>query len=240
MDESGDLQQEPIRLHAGGGWVESNDNYFDLIPTELSIPFNLFVSGTVNIDESTYMFSPKVLDRANVIELNTVDIENYGSPDTATGRGGTFLLKEFPKFNTLEIPNRNHYLNLDKEVRKFLCSVHKILSKHQLHFGYRVINEISAYINNAQKYCEPSPKLLAEATDFQMIQKILPKLSGSQSILETPIRDLLTILTATDPDTPMEHLLAMDFQAAKYPRSVDKLQRMARKLVTQGFANYID
>jgi 5-methylcytosine-specific restriction endonuclease McrBC GTP-binding regulatory subunit McrB len=42
----------------------------------MPIPLNLFTNGTVNIDETTYMFSPKVLDRANVIEFNDVDFEN--------------------------------------------------------------------------------------------------------------------------------------------------------------------
>lgn len=39
------------------------------IPESIDLPENLFVTGTVNIDETTYMFSPKVLDRANVIEF---------------------------------------------------------------------------------------------------------------------------------------------------------------------------
>ncbi len=39
------------------------------IPQAVAIPPNLFVVGTVNVDETTYMFSPKVLDRANVLEF---------------------------------------------------------------------------------------------------------------------------------------------------------------------------
>ena len=39
------------------------------VPGKVSLPPNLFIVGTVNIDETTYMFSPKVLDRANVIEF---------------------------------------------------------------------------------------------------------------------------------------------------------------------------
>ena len=43
------------------------------VPYELDWPKNLFVVGTVNIDETTYMFSPKVLDRANTIEFRLSD-----------------------------------------------------------------------------------------------------------------------------------------------------------------------
>ena len=46
-------------------------------PNDIKIPKNLFVIGTVNVDETTYMFSPKVLDRANVIEFSTISAKNY-------------------------------------------------------------------------------------------------------------------------------------------------------------------
>ncbi len=61
-----------ISLHAGTkSWGD--------IPSRISVPKNLFIIGTVNIDETTYMFSPKVLDRANVIEFRVTakEMENY-------------------------------------------------------------------------------------------------------------------------------------------------------------------
>ena len=45
------------------------------VPASIGIPKNLFIIGTVNIDETTYMFSPKVLDRASVIEFRVSQIE---------------------------------------------------------------------------------------------------------------------------------------------------------------------
>ena len=43
----------------------------------LNLPDNLFTIGTVNVDETTYMFSPKVLDRANTIEFETLTAWDY-------------------------------------------------------------------------------------------------------------------------------------------------------------------
>ena len=43
------------------------------VPETLRLPRNVFVVGTVNVDETTYMFSPKVLDRANVIEFRVAE-----------------------------------------------------------------------------------------------------------------------------------------------------------------------
>ena len=60
-----------IALHSG-------DGDWDGIPPKTGFPKNLFIIGTVNIDETTYMFSPKVLDRASVIEFR-VTAEEMGS-----------------------------------------------------------------------------------------------------------------------------------------------------------------
>ena len=60
---------EPVPLH--------NNDLIEDIPNQITIPENLFVIGTVNIDETTYMFSPKVLDRANTIEFNTFPAKKY-------------------------------------------------------------------------------------------------------------------------------------------------------------------
>ena len=46
---------------------------------KIGFPKNLFIVGTVNIDETTYIFSPKVLDRASVIEFRVTagEMEEY-------------------------------------------------------------------------------------------------------------------------------------------------------------------
>ena len=43
---------------------------------DLRIPTNLYIIGTVNMDETTHPFSKKVLDRANTIEFNRVELSN--------------------------------------------------------------------------------------------------------------------------------------------------------------------
>ena len=61
------------------------------IPARLKIPSNVFFTGTVNIDETTYMFSPKVLDRANVIEFNEVDLPDFSDNQSS---GDDFRIKD--------------------------------------------------------------------------------------------------------------------------------------------------
>jgi len=139
------LKQEPIHIHSDSEWLNTNNEYFDIVGPTLALPPNLFVTGTVNIDESTYMFSPKVLDRANVIELNDVDIKAYGSGAAQAGTA-TFVLKEFPDLAQFELPQKTDFHNIPADAKAFLTAVHAILEKHNLHFGYRVINEMARYI----------------------------------------------------------------------------------------------
>ena len=57
----------------------------------MRLPPNLYIIGTVNVDETTYTFSPKVLDRAFTIEFQEVDFGNYdpeGVDDDEAGRDG--------------------------------------------------------------------------------------------------------------------------------------------------------
>ncbi len=134
------------------------------VPSRLHIPSNLFVSGTVNVDETTYAFSDKVLDRANSIEFNRVDLAAYerryreGQPDRA------------------EL--------LDK-VMPLLRQLYQLLEPRYLHFGYRTLDEVLAYLWHNETLDESVRQSRVVVLDNQVMQKILPKLRGDERILET-------------------------------------------------------
>lgn len=238
--EGGALIQEPIHLHSDSGLVNTNNEYFDVIGPQLELPPNLFVTGTINVDESTYMFSPKVLDRANVIELNTVDLATYGA-----GGGGvksSYQLASFPNLLTFHLPQSSDFVSLPPPARSFIEGVHAILTRHQLQFGYRVVNEVSRYLLNAASHCEASPQLLASSLDCQMVQKILTKMNGSQGKLDVVIRELLSFLVDGKAEYPMELEAVSKIvpESTSYPLAVRKLQRMSAALTLNGFANFIE
>jgi len=236
------LRQEPIKLQAGSGWLETDNVYFDTIPPEVTIPQNLFVTGTVNVDESTYMFSPKVLDRANVIELNDINIDEYEEGISHPGYS-PLILDRFPPLMDFCLPARTDFIELPDDAKIFLKAVHGILAKYQLQFGYRVINEIARYVRNAMAYCEASATRLDIALDYQLLQKVLPKLNGSQGKLDLPIRDLIHFLAESPGDTAeltFERIVAVAPATTRYPRSIAKLQRMYVSLTLNGFATYIE
>lgn len=240
--ESGNLTQEPIHIHSDTGWLNTNNEYFDLVGPTVALPPNLFVTGTVNIDESTYMFSSKVLDRANVIELNDVDIKSYGAGAATAVGPSNFVLKDFPNLAQFELPQKADFHNIPSDAKVFLAAVHGILEKHHLHFGYRVINEVSRYILNAITYCEANAELINNAIDRQLVQKVFPKFNGPQSKLDVPVRELLSLIVKNSQGTAMEwdEVEKLNPSTTKYPLAATKLKRMSKALTLNGFANFIE
>ncbi|MBI3966853.1 MAG: EVE domain-containing protein, partial [Chloroflexi bacterium] len=168
------------------------------VPRELEIPPNVYFTGTVNVDETTYMFSPKVLDRAFTIELNEVDLASYaGSVESAPGEIGSPL--ELHGFLGLgrasqRQPNRSDWIALMEqagpEVRDTVLGLHGLLAEEQRHFGFRVANEIARFVMLAYEQTGRASDALWAALDLAILMKVLPKLHGTQQELEEPLTGL--------------------------------------------------
>jgi 5-methylcytosine-specific restriction protein B len=169
----------------------------------LPLPPNLYIIGTVNIDETTYMFSPKVLDRAFTLEFREVDFGNY--PPEGTDKSWTPEQTEKLRQNILEdLRNGGNFCAVvaDKdEVKKALQDLgdkkkleelNRTLQPYDLHFGYRVLDEIALFVQNATKVPDDVGKLDEdEALDYAVLMKVLPKFHGPRQKLEKPLRELL-------------------------------------------------
>ena len=110
---------EYIHLHSG-------DTEWDGVPPKLRIPKNLFIIGTVNIDETTYMFSPKVLDRANVIDFSVsgsemkLFLENPAKPDMPSLNGaGSSMAADFMRIAKTEITDFSEADEINPVLLKF-------------------------------------------------------------------------------------------------------------------------
>ncbi len=217
------------------------------VPHELSWPKNLFVVGTVNIDETTYMFSPKVLDRANVIEfkVNTSEIEQFlKSPNVidlsklvnqGSSMGQSFVdmakNKDFPNTSTIDL-------------NKALVEFFKELKRAGAEFGYRTGMEINRlYL----QLTEINPDLSEyEKIDIAVMQKLLPKLHGSRRKL-CPILEILAGLCVESEVKVKDEFLDNQEEAkyddkskVKYPLSLEKIARMYKGAIDNGFTSYAE
>ncbi len=167
------------------------------IPEEILLPKNLFITGTVNIDETTYMFSPKVLDRANVIEfkpemddvLNNLletsseDEEKVAEPGVAEG-----FMQLANEIRSGEIPEEVQPILND--IKPILESFYTELAKCGFEFAYRTVKEIRLYAIAAYKTAEGEMPTATEIADIQILQKILPKIHGNKKQIGSLLDEL--------------------------------------------------
>jgi hypothetical protein len=197
---NGEITSEKIILHD----AETEVTYIDddgqeyKIPKQIEIPINIYFTGTVNVDETTYMFSPKVLDRANVIEFNEVEMNNYkelilGKNREIVDLGVRGADNDFVYYFTdngrycSRLIEKNFSGGLEYYYDK-LKELNNILEDFHMHFGYRVIDEIMMYLSYNFEYHE---ELTGSGFDLQLLQKVLPKLHGNRKQLEIPLTRLL-------------------------------------------------
>jgi energy-coupling factor transporter ATP-binding protein EcfA2 len=251
---------EPIYLHGSA-------KPLDGVSPTLPWPPNLFLIGTVNVDDTTNAFSPKVLDRANSIEfrLNAASMGRFLVAPTSIGlekiaaRGEGFAKAFLAQARTEAQPKQS----LPQVVAE-LDLLFTILERHGAEFGFRTASEAlrfaAAYIvlggpaNDAR-----------QAIDAQVYQKILPKLNGSRRRLE-PLLSALAIYcydhrswngdslanaleiqtrsrTAADLEDEKLLPLSQSSELAGEPwlsLSFDKVIRMLKRLNDEGFTSFAE
>lgn len=217
------------------------------VPSKLALPSNLFIIGTVNIDETTYMFSPKVLDRANAIEFKVTknEIENFfvSQKDIDMDKlktQGASMAQSF-----LKMAEKREFKKQDlTTVHKTLVNFFDQLKKIGAEFGYRSASEIIRLIN--QLTIIDADLDVDEKLDIAIIQKLLPKLHGSRRKL-CPV--LITLGGFCVDKTKIENIEKnifgkedFDFNTdgVIYPLSLEKITRMYKGAIDNGFASYAE
>lgn len=126
------------------------------IRAELPLPANLFIIGTINVDETTNPVSDKVLDRASVIDMSTVDVPGFLA--SLEGR--------FPALKDARTASETK-----------LTEIHGLMQQYGLGFGYRLIEEFVRYHAFDAAHLKSA---VADVTDQLLVQKVLVKLRGAE------------------------------------------------------------
>lgn len=154
-------------------------------PDKIRIGNNIRFIGTVNIDETTYHFSDKVLDRANVIQL---DVLNYSQQ---------WDKKPYAALESTESWSKNEYNSLIcetsgsnvKEIRKLLWEIHELMKSANAKYGIgpRIVKSIESYICNLPETVIDGFDFKT-ALDYQIVQRILTKVRGPENQLGEILR----------------------------------------------------
>ena len=188
---------ENILLHKDEAIASGESDSGPRVPKELKVPGNVLFTGTVNVDETTYMFSPKVLDRAFTLEFDQIDLEGFtegASSEDAPGlnldgaQGSLDLLQSGLSEDDDWKPSRDDWVEFSKETgeqHRALLRLHDILEAQHRHFGYRVANEIARFVNLARQQAKDADTAVEAAFDLALLQKVLPKFHGTQQEMES-------------------------------------------------------
>ncbi len=221
----------------------------------LSLPDNLFIIGTVNVDETTYMFSPKVLDRANTLEFDTLSAFDYmlSDLDEDDFKGDIMYLQsplrdnDVSKLNIQELKDKLSQINCQEgNLWEVLASEFTIFQNHLkesgFEFGFRVINEILRFMVVAWKYENSPPEWnrWERYFDAQIKQKILPKLHGSEKAIGNVLTNLFNICLVDRDNNQNPKNFFIEKKDCKYYTSAVKLQDMSKVLANQRYVSFIN
>ena len=231
--------------HRSGNGIVTDEIILDKVAEKkygkVILPDNLYVIGTVNMDETTFPFSKKVLDRANTIEFSYVDLvpdfeEEHDSIDPVSQKND-FLVTEYI---TLKADTDGKDRELIVKICEELQDINMILQKANAHVGYRVRDEIVFYMLNNN-----NAELLnyEEAFDFEIMQKILPRIQGSSGAVKEMLCELFkkfagdyTGLSQASISEQMQEYI--NGKNCKYRRSAEKICYMMRRFEEDGFTSY--
>lgn len=191
----------------------------------LPVPANLLVVGTVNVDETTYMFSPKVLDRAHVIEMESMQPRSYfagGTDNEATmpteaayrllewaiEQRGSRAFDAHPRDifqvakDTLDVDDAD-VDRIQNATQALLDGAYTLLEPVGFGFGFRAVNEVCAYMlcwMKAQTLLNEDNPLNGwqQALDKAFLQKILPKIHGNRRQLGESLLAVESFLAGND------------------------------------------
>jgi len=193
----------------------------------LRLTNNLYIIGTVNMDETTHPFSKKILDRANTIEFNQIKLSHFDLLKGITEKEPARLISndnlEASYIHLIDVFNKHQ--EMVEEISKDIEAINESLSKINAQVGYRVRDEICFYmVHNKES------NLLSEneAMDFCYMQKILPRISGGGQVVE----DLLMSLEA------LWTVRTEEGKTIPYPRSYAKVKEMLGRLEVNGFTSF--
>jgi len=207
-----------IQLHRAGRDVRlrgaSAGSHQPNVPQRIGWPDGMLVIGTVNVDETTFSFAPKVLDRAALLEFVDVDLNAV----IGSGTMGDEAKKAY------------------SDNKEWIDGLNKILKSCNLHLGYRAAKEVLTAItlaDNGQHAC-----------DEQLRNKVLPRIRGPLASVKALLFDLRDFAenSTSDPSARSAHLRALaegkEGTLSRESRSVVKIDEMLRRASTIGFTSF--
>lgn len=203
--EDGTVTTDPILEKSAEDWyrvltseLTNDDNVRNRFLEEgICIPQNFIVVGTVNMDETTFSFSRKVLDRAMTIEMNEVDL--HGGLTKRHESIGKLGNAELVGSAVEGVDIYNDYTDVCDIALGYLQKVNDVLEGTPFKIAYRTRNEFLLYVVNNLPYCKDENGndleqgyVIARALDEITSMKVLSRIEGDDTKVSDELLDNLS------------------------------------------------
>ena len=251
-DENGVVATDPIL-------TKSMEDWYRVLTSELTvkdevrsrflkdgicIPQNLIVVGTVNMDETTFSFSRKVLDRAMTIEMNEVDLN--GGLDRRHEKIGKLGAAELIGNAVEGVDVYSSHKDVCDTAIKYLQAVNDKLKGTPFKIAYRTRNEVLLYVVNNLPYSKidgdsettyPEEFVVARALDEITNMKILSRIEGDETKVSREFLDDLGKTIKEELEAVYADIFGEDTEHAYKSVSLAKIDEMKKRMAS-GYVSF--
>ena len=251
-DGKGSVITDPILKKSKEDWyrvltgelTDDDDVRNRFLEDGICIPQNLIVVGTVNMDETTFSFSRKVLDRAMTIEMNEVNLD--GGLNTRHERIGKLGAAELIGTAVEGVDIYGAYKDVCDTAIDYLKKINEKLEGTPFKIAYRTRNEVLLYVVNNLPYNQiegddestyKEEFVVARALDEITNMKILSRIEGDESkVSEGFLKDLKETIK-TGLESVFSELFDEDDDDVYTSVSLAKLDEMKKRLAS-GYTSF--
>ncbi len=249
---------EARRQARAGGYETSallgGTSKLDRVWAQVTLPANLAIVGTVNMDESTHTFSRKVLDRAFTLEFSELELTVWRQISSELKHSIWPARAWYPEavrlggLTALSAQGRDAV----RRCIEALTTINRMMVQAQLQFGYRTRDEASLFLIHALQSPQAfrsSSGAMVDPLDLVLQMKILPRIAGGSNTIRRLLRQLLgwahhnqPLTSESEADALVEQWLVAGCPSAlpdaDYPRTASRLCMMWERLQSEGFTSF--
>ena len=236
----------------------------ELTTEGLTLPDNVVIIGTVNMDDTTHQFSRKVIDRAMTIEMNGGNLRNMF--------GGSRDLDYLPEEEQQKWQHAftRHYVTADEvleahpdvaeelmeELPARLEAINKALKGTPFEVSYRVLNELTIMVGVMLDEGKTPEEAIAQSVNHILLMKILPRMEGDAEMFALSreyknkvgvshdnrlewLKELAPNLNEPSLDTASDNAGAEEPADKEHPQTAkEKIEEMIDSLNNQEFTRF--
>lgn len=223
----------------------------ELTTLGLTLPGNVLIIGTVNMDDTTHQFSRKVIDRAMTIEMNGGNLSAmFGGSKNLEYLEDEAEQKKWQNAFTQRYISADEVLEahpqvaetIIEELPKRLNEINKALKGTPFEVSYRVLNELTIMVGvmlDDNEEGKPLDEIINQAVNNILLMKILPRIEGDADMFALKSKDVnysnrLVWLSEIAPDITEDAEEGKEHQLT----AKEKIQEMIDRLDNQEFTRF--